>query len=586
MNKLNFKIILSFLKYLKPYWKKEAVVWLLSFGIAGLSLAYPYIAKLVVDKAYQERNWTLFIELLVTGGLVFIISSLFQVVSNFLREYIDLKVRFDLQKIIFQKIENLPYSFFQLRPTGEYIYKSLIESSQVSDFITSVAPELFYIIPKFLLIFTILFFINWKMAVFIFVVAPVLNIPTFFIARKVRKQSEKSLNSSQDILETARESFSNMQLVKVFGKEKKENRRFVKQMIKNIRLSIISFRLNAFSSFLESWANKLLLGLITLYGGYNIIKGQISLGSFTAIMLYINQLLDLENLFVGFFVHRLNTGLVSVRRLSEIMNSWPQELEDKNTRAILLSSGEIEFRDVSFGYYPKTPILEHISLHIKSGSSIGLVGNSGRGKTTLVSLIVKLYQISEGEILVDGQDINLIKNSSLRQQIGVALQKPILWNDTIRNNITYSILSATDEEVLQAAMISCAYDFIKELPQGYNTIMGEGAVRLSEGQKQRISLARAIIKKPKILIIDEGMSSLDSQTEDSIIDNIKKELKNTTMIVISHRLSTIKKVDRVYFLEKKDKMSFGHHEELLHQNPQYKELFASQIEEEHIKIKS
>ena len=584
MTKYNLKNIIYFFKYLKPYWKKEVMVWFLSFALAALSLVHPYLAKLVIDKAYAQKDLSFFIKLLILGGTVFVVSSLFQAFSSYLKEYIDTKVDYDLKKTIFKKIENLPYGFFQKRPTGEYIFKSLVESSQVASFITGIAPEFFFIAPKFLLTTIILLNLNWKITIFIFVVISFLYIPTFFISRRLRNQSEKLLDSSQDIMETARETFSNMQLVKVFGKEKAAVRRFIRQQIKNIRINMASFRLDMLGSFFDNWAKRLLLGLITFYGGYNIIKGQMTLGSFTAIMLYINQLIGLQGSLISFFMHRLAIGSISVERLSEILKAWPHEPEDEGSSEFLISSGGIEFKDVGFGYYSNKPVLQHLNFKIEDGSAIGLVGNSGRGKTTLINLIVKLYRISDGQILIDGKDVALIKNKSLREQVGMALQKPILWNDTIRDNIIYSRPKATDEKILRASRIACAHDFIKNLPKDYSTIVGERAVRFSEGQKQRIALARAIIKNPKILVIDEGMSSLDSHTEDNIIDNIKRELKNTTLIIISHRLSTIKKMDRVYFLKKADKISIDSHERLVRQDSDYRELFASQIEESAKKV--
>lgn len=582
MIKYNSNNIIYFLKYLKPYWKKEVIVWLLSIILAAISLVSPFLAKLVIDKAYAQRDWAFFIKLLILGAIVFVFSSLLQYLLDYLKQYISIKVNFDLNRAVFKKIENLPYGFYQQRPTGEYIYRSVVEIHSVSSFITNFAPELLFLIPKFLLTFVVLIAINWKMALFIFCIVPFFYIPSFFIARKIRKQSEKFLVSSQGIVENARETFFNMSLVKIFGEEKHEIRRFISRLVNNIRLNIVSLRLDFVSSFFESWSNRLLLGLITFYGGYNIIKGQMTLGSFTAIMLYINQMLSLQGALIISFTQRLIAGNVSIERLADILKSWPQEKEEENAREFLFSSGEIEFKDVSFGYYPAKFILEHLNFKIAGGSAIGLTGNSGRGKTTLINLIVKLYHVSEGHILIDGQDIDLIRNKSLREQIGVALQKPILWNDSIENNIIYGCSKASEEEILRASRITCADGFIKDLPQGYKTIVGEEAVRLSEGQKQRIAIARAIIKNPKILIIDEGMSSLDSQTEDEIINNIKRELKNTTLIIVSHRLSTIKKMDVVCLLEKTDKINIATHEQLVKQNPAYKELFASQIEKEKI----
>lgn len=580
MIKQHFKNIIYSFKYLKPYWRKEFLIWLLTFSVGAISLVHPYLAKLVIDKAYSQRDFGFFIKLLIFGALIFIVSSLIDVLLQYLRGYVDAKVNFDLHKIVFNKIENLPYDFFQRRTSGEYIYKTLVESSQAANFITSTAPEFFYIFPKFILTCLILLTLNWKMVVSLVVAATFLYIPSFLISRKIRKQSERLMDGSKGIFEVVRESFLNMPLIKVFGKEKAENRRFIRRLVENIRLEFASMRLDMFSSFLDSWVNRLLIGIVTLYGGYNIIRGQLSLGSFTAIMLYINQLLGLQGALLVFFTHRLIAGSVSIQRLSETLDSWPEEHDDENAKEFLFLSGDIKFSNVGFGYYPGKPVLQNLNFKIRGGSAIGLVGLSGRGKTTLINLILKLYHISAGQILIDGKDVNLIRNKSLREQIGAVLQKPLLWNDTIKNNIKYSSPKATEEEVLRASRIACAHNFIKNLPLGYNASVGEEGVRLSEGQKQRIALARAVMKNPKILIIDEGMSSLDSQTEEEIIDNLKREINGATLIIVSHRLSTIKRMDMVYFLEAADKISAGSHGQLVELNSNYRELFAGQIEEE------
>lgn len=575
----NLKEIFYFLKYFKPYWKKGLVLWLITLALVPLSLINPYLAKLVIDKAYTLKDFNLFLKLLILGGVVFVITNILTAISQYLSQYINIRIRLELQKNIFQKIENLPYGFFQGKPSGEYLYKLVYDSAQVVPFLIHFIPELFNVIPRFLLIMAILLVLNWKMAIFLFIMASFLNLAPFFIIRKINKKNEELSESAQDIMELAREIFSNMQLVKVFAKEKTESKRYIGSMIKNIRINLAGFKLNMLVFFLDTGLNKILFGLITLYGGYNIIKGQMTLGSFTAIMMYVSQLFSLQGSLSGIFVN-FSAGNAPLRRLLTTLESWPKENEKSQVKDFLFTCGEIEFIDVNFGYYPERPILEHLSFKIDGATTIGLAGRSGSGKTTLTNLLVKLYPISNGRILIDKQDISLIKNKSLREQVGIALQKPILWNDTIRNNISFARPKASSEEISYASRISCAYDFIKDLPQGFDTVVGEAGLRLSEGQKQRLAIARAIIKRPKILIIDEGMSSLDSQTEDKIIDNLKRELKNTTIIVVSHRLSTIKKMDLVYFLEWSGKISKGYHKELVKENISYRELFASQIEDE------
>jgi len=584
MKKTDLNNFINFFKYIKPYWKKEFLVWLLSFIVSLLSLVNPIIAKLVIDKAYLGRDLGIFIKLIIIGALIFVISNFADTFSYYLSEYVTSKVKFDLQRKIFKKLDTLSYSFFQKKTSGEYIYRLNSEASQVASLVTTFIPRLLDVIPKLLLTLVILFVLNWKICILIFVLTLFLYLPNLLLIKKIMNKSRLLLESAQNILETAREVFSNMQVVKIFSKERYENRRFISRLANDMRIGLADTRLQLISSSLGSWINRIILGIITIYGGYNIIKGQMTLGSFTAIMMYIGQLLGLQGNLSSFFVN-FSVGNISVNRVSEILESWPQEVDDKGASNYLFSTGEIEFKDVSFGYYPDKNVIQDLNFKVGDGLTVGLVGTSGSGKTTIVNLIVKLYQISNGNISIDGKDIKFIKNDSLRSQIGMAMQKPILWNDTIRNNIIYGNIKATGEELTRVCKIACADEFIENMPQKFDTVVDEAAIRLSEGQKQRISLARALIKNPKILIIDEGMSSLDSKTEDRIIDNLRRDCRDKTIIVISHRLSTVKKLDLIYFLEGSNKISAGSHAQLAKENLGYRALFASQFVEEGLSLK-
>jgi ATP-binding cassette subfamily B protein len=348
-------------------------------------------------------------------------------------------------------------------------------------------------------------------------------------------------------------------------------------LIENIRFGLISTRLGVISGFANSSAQRIILGLIVFYGGYQIIKGKMTLGSLSAITLYLNQLSGLQSS-LAYFFQQVSLGLVSCERLDSILETKLDSIEDKYTREIIFLNGRVEFRNVTFGYRQDKMVLQNLSFSIEGGSCIALVGPSGCGKTTIFNLILRLYKPLSGQIIIDGGNINLIKSKSLYAQIGVVLQEPYLWNDTVANNIKYGKPDASFKEVAEATKIACIDGFINNLPLGYDTIIGENACKISEGQKQRIAIARALIKRPKILILDEAMSSLDSETEDKVIDNIMRGFKDSTIIVVSHRLSAVRKMELIYFLKDASSIETGTHEELLEKTPQYRELFSSQIQ--------
>jgi ABC-type multidrug transport system fused ATPase/permease subunit len=294
-------------------------------------------------------------------------------------------------------------------------------------------------------------------------------------------------------------------------------------------------------------------------------------------MLYLSQIGDLQRR-CDVFLKSIMINSVSCQRLAEIMDTALTTKEMAEAIDCRFARGEVRFKDVSFTYQKNKFIFKKMSFVFSAHARIALVGPSGCGKTTLLSLILRLYDLQGGVIFIDGYDIKRVKLALLRERCGVALQEPLLWNDSIKNNILYGRSNATPEEVVWAAKVAEADGFIGQLPEGYETVIGENACKISEGQKQRIAIARAVIKKPKILMLDEAMASLDSHTEDKIIDNIKREFQDSTLIVVSHRLSTVTQMDAVYFLQGPEKIDIGTHERLFLSSPRYKTLFASQIE--------
>jgi ATP-binding cassette subfamily B protein len=338
--------------------------------------------------------------------------------------------------------------------------------------------------------------------------------------------------------------------------------------MKNLRLEILS-------GFANNAGNKTIIGLVGLYGGYQVIKGNLTLGSLTAITAYIYQLMGLPGEFSNFF-HSASYGLISCQRINAILEERPKVVESINAKEVIFPKGEIIFQDVSFGYFPNKFVLNKLNFHVTGGGHIALVGPSGCGKTTLLNLLVRLYEPWGGEIIIDQWNINKLKLHSLRKQIGFALQEPFLWNQSIENNIKYGREEATREEILAVAKLTGIDDFVRDFPRGYQTLIGEDASKISEGQKQRIAIARALIKNPKILILDEAMASMDSASEEKIISNIKSTQKDLTLITVSHRLSTVMSADLAYYFFKPDEMIVDNPQNLCEYNREFIYLFTGQ----------
>ena len=304
--------------------------------------------------------------------------------------------------------------------------------------------------------------------------------------------------------------------------------------------------------------------------------GRMTLGSLSAIAIYLSQLSALQGS-LAYFFQQIAMGSVSFDRLQKVLDAEIESVNEEQLPKAVFTKSQIQFKDVSFSYKDGTAVLKNLNFSVPGGSAIALVGPSGCGKTTIANLLLRLYKTTGGEITIDGCNINVLEPQTFYEQMGVVLQEPYLWNDTVENNIKYGKLEAISQEIADAARIACIDNFINLLPQKNLTVIGENACKISEGQKQRLAIARAVIKKPKILVLDEALSSVDAQIEAKIIHNIREALSQTTIIIVSHRLSTIKSVDLVYFLEDRDKVDIAFHGELLNRNTKYREYLAKQV---------
>jgi len=570
--------IFNFFQYLVPFWKEECLVLLLSLSSIVLGLVNPYLTKLIIDKAYGDKDFKLFIILIAIGGIIFILNGVITGLSGYLSEYIYLRINFGLNRQVFKKLQGLSYGVFQDGSTGQYLYNISYDVGTITHFVAAILPQIICLIPKTLFILAIIFYLNWKMALFSLILIPFFYVLPFYFINPLRKRIEVWIKNSEGIFIRLQEAFSHMQLIKAFGKESNEMKGYVKNLKNNFRFSLKITKSEIVISFTNSLASRIISGLIIFYGGYQVIRGKMTLGSFSAIALYFSQLSGLQNSF-AYFLQEISRGLISHNRLEGLFKMETRPIEKIEKEDVIFSKGEIEFKNVTFGYKKDKAIFEGLSFCIDGDSFIALVGPSGCGKTTMINLIARLFKPLSGEILIDGFNISEVKTDTFHKQIGIVLQEPFLWNDTIENNIRYAKEDAAFGEIKEAARMACIEDFVNALPKGYSTIIGENACKLSEGQKQRIAISRALIKKPKLLILDEAMSSLDSITETKIIKNIKEARKDITIIVVSHRLSTVMYADLAYFINSPHGIAIGEPKALLERNKEFYNLFAAQLKE-------
>jgi len=570
--------ILKFCRYLAPFWPKALLALVLNTLAIGIGLVNPYLAKIIIDQAYAEKNLRLFIILVAGAGFIFALSGILSGVSSYLNRYIKLRINLALNRKVFKKLSLLSYGFFQDTSTGENLYKIGYDIERLSQFSAVILPRLITFIPKTLFLLAVIFYLNWKIGLLALLLMPFLYTFSFYLIKRLRKMSKALLENSQGIFSGLQEVLSHMQLVKAFGKERTAQRNYLHKLIANLRLNLKIVKFETGGSFVHTLVDRAILGLLIFYAGYQLLQGKISLGSLTAISIYLGQLAGLQNT-LSYYLQEISLGLVSAERLDDLLQTVPESKTETKSEYAGFSKDSIEFKNVSFSYKPGKTVLENLGFSVPAGAFISLAGASGIGKTTILHLITRLFRPQEGAILINGTDINYIKSQALYAQIGFALQEPFLWNDSIENNISYGARNASLQEIQQAAKTACIEEFINTLPCGWATVIGENACKISEGQKQRIALARAIIKRPKILLLDEALSSLDSETEAKIIGNLRNALRETTLILVSHRLSTVLSMDLAYFLRGADEIIIAKPQELLEKNVSFRNLFAGQIKD-------
>jgi len=576
MIKIHRLVFGRFLKLLLPYRKKWLAILVLSVLGSLLSLVIPYLTIGVIDTSIGKKDFGSFLIYAAIGGIIFVIGESLNRARYWLEQIIKIKVSFDLHRKVFDHLQRLSYGWFQDKSTGEHIFKINYDIDTVADFITEALPQILFLVPRAIFIVAIVFYLNWKMALCALVLAPFLFLPGYFYSRIMEKLGEKLVQSSENVLSYLQELFSHIQLVKVWGAEKKSNRSFLHKLIANIRISASYLKPEIANGIAVQIITKLIIGLITLFGGYLVINGNLTLGALTAIMVYLTQLVGFQSQFAQFWQTNI-AGTLSSGRLTRILDTQPQIQDGADAINLVFKKGDIEFKKVSFGYRPGEDVIKNLNFSIKGGEYWALVGPSGSGKSTILNLLVRLYDLREGAISIDSFDIRSITLLSLKNQIGVALQEHFLWNDTIFNNITYCCSGARLEDVEEISCIAGVDDFVKDLPLSYRTIIGENGSKLSEGQKQKIAIARALFKRPKILILDEAMSAMDSKSEEKITFNIKERYKAMTVIIVSHRFSTIKGCDRALYLSAKDMIIEDSIEGLVKNNLDFRMLFSGQI---------
>jgi len=537
----------------------------------------PYFQKLFIDKVITngERN---LIPYLIGGILIInIIKALFGYIKEYLFDYLSVKVTKDLKEDLFNHIQRLPFKYFDTMNTGELMSRIGEDVENIWRTISFGLRLFFENALYFIFSTVILFYLNWKLAL----VCLVIMLPIALIAMKLEKKMLDSFEQISDqgaiINTTAQENIAGVRLVKAFGREKHEILKFLKMNKQNYKLNMEQAKIIAdFFPPIELLTNISLVIMVAL-GGALVITKEISLGTLVAFSGYIWNLIWPMRM-LGWLTNMIAQNNASANKIFKIMDIDPAIKDSDNPLSPASLKGDIKFKNVSFKYREEE-ILKNVDLDIPAGSTVALMGTTGSGKTSIINLLGRYYDVSEGKVLIDGIDVRNIKLDILRNAISIVPQDVFLFSDTIEENIRFGNRNATDEELLQASTLACASEFISELSDTYANIIGERVLGLSGGQKQRISIARALVRKAPILILDDATSALDMETEFQLLKNLNTLNNSSTVFIIAHRISAVKNADIILFLDNGQVIEKGTHEELLKLKGKYYEVYKEQFKD-------
>lgn len=560
--------------YFSKYKKYIALSIIFSLIVAASNGASAYLIKPALDGIFinKDREKLFIMPILIV--LVYLIKGLSRFGQNYLMRKAGQKVIEQIRNDLFDKIIMLPMRFFSNNKTGALMSRitndvNLMQNS-IPSFVTGMR-EIFSILG----LATVVLYQDLYLGSFAIFVLPVLVLPIVKIGKKIKKYSKKGQSQIGGISSLLQESFSGVQVVKAFAMENKEKTKFKEQNAKFVNYELRRMLYNEISSPLIEFIGALGIGLVVYIGGLKVINGTSTPGTFFSFMAAILMMYDPFKR-INNANNNIQAAIGAAERVFEIMDMENHILKNNGTLQCDARNKDIVFENVSFAYDNEL-VLKNINLHIKSGAKIALVGSSGAGKSTFINLIPRFYDVTEGSIKIGDIDIRNYDVYSLRRNIGIVTQDTFLFNESVKYNISYGMENVTDEEIIQAAKYAYADEFINQLPEKYDTIIGERGIRLSGGQKQRITIARAILKNPPILILDEATSALDSESEKIVQKALENLMAGRTSIVIAHRLSTVLNSDKIIVLEKGTVESVDKHEELLIKSKTYKRLYELQF---------
>jgi ATP-binding cassette, subfamily B, multidrug efflux pump len=574
------QVLIRILGYLKPYVRVAVIGYIaLLLGI-GMQLAVPRLVEFVIDEGLVGDS----LRLLTYGVLGIVAVGLGQGAFTFLRTYLFQlmaeRASYDIRNQLYRHMQFLSFSFFDRAHTGQLMSRATEDINAVRRFMMFSLRSMVQSIGMLVLITVVLVMINWRLALLSLSVMPILIVTAIHFGRTIRPLYLAIQQQFGVMTNRLQENLAGARVVRAFAQEDREIIQFDHELQVLYDRNMAAVRRSAFYFPFMTMLSTLSLAVILWYGGRQVLLGQLTIGQLTAFYFYLAMLANPVRL-LGWVVNSAARALASGDRIFEILDSRPEIRSSPDPVRLDKVEGRVEFRDVSFRY-PKTSeyALKNISLHAEPTQRVALLGATGSGKSSLTSLIPRFYDVSEGAVLIDGVDVRDFDLETLRSQVGIVLQDTFLFSVSLRENIAYGRADATDEQVIAAAKAARAHDFIMDLPDGYETVIGERGVSLSGGQKQRIAISRGLLMDPAILILDDATSNVDTETEFEIQSALATLMENRTTFVIAHRLLTLKTADQILVLERGEIVERGTHDELLELGGVYATIYELQLREQ------
>ncbi len=572
----NGKVMLRILDQVKPYWH-----WVVGFVvmIAGTSIMdsyFTYLSKRIIDEGIAVGNVPHLLQLLTMYGGMALLQALTVFSFIYLAGVLGERVQYDMRRKAFNHLQELSFSYFDRTPVGWIMSRVTSDSERIAQLVTWGIVDSTWAVLNIVTSMIFMAIINWKLALVVAVILPIMGGITFYFKKRILTEYRQMRKLNSIITGAYNENISGVRVVKALVREKQNLDEFGEKTSNMYRAAYRVAWLSALFLPLVQLIGALGVGAIIWYGGFQVRIAGLTIGGIQAFLSYLTFMMwplqDLARVYA-----EMQHSVASAERVFSLIDSQPDVVDHEGAVDPGNIRGSITFEDVSFHYEAGKAVLEHFDLHIAPGEHIAIVGPTGGGKSTIVNLLCRFYEPTGGKILIDGKDYTELTQHGIQSHIGMVLQTPHLFSGTLRENIRYGRLAATDAEVEEAARIARAHDFVSEMEHGYEEQVGEGGVLLSVGQKQLISLARAVLADPDVLIMDEATSSVDTLTEARIQQGMAAVMAGRTSVVIAHRLSTIKSADRILVIQNGRIVEVGTHRELIQQRGAYYDLYTRQF---------